>query len=87
MDQPPAIPEALPDAAPGADLARKPPHIDVDAPQGTATQLANLVEGDAEGPSLPDISQAADASDGDLEPPRCLGTQSGRAGVLAGKAT
>ena len=69
MDRPHAVPVALAGKAPDANLARQPPHIDVDASQGTATQLANLTEGDAEGLSLPHVSQPADAADDDPEPP------------------
>ena len=36
------------------------PHIDVDPSQGTATQLANVMENDTKGFNLPDISQPAD---------------------------
>ena len=68
MDQPPAIPKALVDPAPGADLGRKPPRPNVHASKGRATQLANMAEGDANGLSLPNVSQAADAWDSDIEP-------------------
>ena len=69
-DRPRAIPGALAGGTPDTDLASHPPHIDVDASQGTATQLANLMEDDAEGLSLPDVSQLVeDTSDDDPEPP------------------
>ena len=50
-------------------MAPQPPSIDVDASQGTATQLANLMEDDIEGLSLPDVLQPVDTLDGEPEPP------------------
>ena len=68
-DRPQAILHALAGGTPGADPAPQPPHIDVHASQGTATQLAKLMEDDANGFSLPDISQPVDASDENPELP------------------
>ena len=66
-------------------MAPQPPHIDVDASQGTSTQLANIMEDDADGFSLPGISQLMDTSDGDPEPPAAspLGDMSQNESCLA----
>ena len=50
-------------------MAPRPPHIDVDASQGTATQLANLMGDDANGFSLLGVSQLMDTSDEHPESP------------------
>ena len=76
-DQPQATSDALADGTPDADLAPQPPHINVDAFQGTATQLADLMGDDAESlsddaESLSDDSQPVDAPEEDPEPPTVL---------------
>ena len=48
-DRPYAVPTALTDEAPSANAALQPPPTDVDASQGTATQLANLMGDVADG--------------------------------------
>ena len=68
-EQPSATSPALGTEAPRAVEAPLPPPIDADASQGTATQLAGLRDGDADGLSPPEPSQPADTSDEDPEPP------------------
>ena len=43
-DRPQAIPDALGGGTPDADRTPQSPHIPVDASQGTATQMANVME-------------------------------------------
>ena len=50
-------------------MALQPPPIDIDASQGTATQLANLMRDDADGLSPTDVSQPADTLYEDPEVP------------------
>ena len=71
-DRPCAVLTALADEAPSANAALQPPPppIDVDASQGTATELADLMGDDADGLSPPGVSQQpADTSDEDPGPP------------------
>ena len=50
-------------------MSTPPPPIDVDAYQGTATQLADLMGDNVDGLSPPNASQPADTSDDDPELP------------------
>ena len=68
-EQPCATPPTLGTEAPRAVEPPPPFRNDVDASEGTATQLASLRGDDASGRSPPDASQPADTSDEDPERP------------------
>ena len=72
---------ALDAGAPRTAEAPPPPPIDVDASQGTATQLAGLLDGNADALSPPEPSQPADMSDADPEPPAAGPVDSPTGGV------